>query len=57
VASQQGEYLGDKLGSLAKHVKALRDNEVRNLNDEAYYQPFKYVAGSCSSDGRCLIAA
>jgi NADH dehydrogenase len=57
VASQQGEYLGDKLGSLAKHVKTLQENEVRNLNDEAYYQPFKYVAGSCSYNGGCLIAA
>jgi len=43
VASQQGEYLGNKLGSLAKHVQTLRENDVPMLNDEVFYQPFKYL--------------
>jgi NADH dehydrogenase len=42
VASQQGEYLGKMLKQLAKEEKVLKANDIPDLDEEAYYTPFKY---------------
>ena len=42
VASQQGKYLGSMFTKLAKQRKALVDNEMPDLDDEAYYKAFEY---------------
>lgn len=42
VASQQGEYLGHMLAKLSKQAAVLKANEIDDLDDEAYYHPFKY---------------
>ncbi|KAG9318597.1 mitochondrial NADH dehydrogenase [Chiua virens] len=41
VASQQGKYLGKKLGKLASQHEVLEANSVEDL-DEAVMQPFRY---------------
>ncbi|KAK4686435.1 NADH:quinone reductase (non-electrogenic), partial [Tremellales sp. Uapishka_1] len=43
VASQQGKYIGKMLSKLAKQHKVLKANEVPDLDDELYYEPFKYL--------------
>lgn len=42
VASQQGKYLGGLFTKLAKQATTLRANELPDLDDEAYYEPFSY---------------
>jgi NADH dehydrogenase len=42
VASQQGEYLGHMFGKLSKQRATLEANHIEDLDDEAYYRPFKY---------------
>ncbi|EIW68421.1 hypothetical protein TREMEDRAFT_71992 [Tremella mesenterica DSM 1558] len=42
VASQQGKYLGKKFSKLARQYKVLRENDMPDLDDEAFYDPFVY---------------
>lgn len=42
VASQQGEYLGHMFSKLANEYETLKANGIENVDDEAYYSPFKY---------------
>jgi len=42
VASQQGVYLAKKLNKLSKEIQTLRDNDIPDLDDEAFYTPFNY---------------
>ena len=42
VASQQGKYLGGMFTKLAKQARVLRDNDMPDLDDEGYYDPFSY---------------
>ncbi|TXT08859.1 hypothetical protein VHUM_02987 [Vanrija humicola] len=43
VASQQGKYIGGMLSKLAKAAPTLKANDLTDLDDEAYYDPFKYA--------------
>lgn len=43
VAAQQGKYLGGMFKKLAKSTKTLRANELPDLDDEMYYEPFSYM--------------
>ncbi|ORY35681.1 putative 64 kDa mitochondrial NADH dehydrogenase [Naematelia encephala] len=42
VAAQQGKYLGGMLTKLSKQYKVLRANDMPDLDDEMYYEPFSY---------------
>lgn len=43
VAAQQGQYLGKKFTYLAKHAETLKKNGMKDLEDEGYHKPFKYM--------------
>ncbi|KAL7419107.1 hypothetical protein Q5752_005943 [Cryptotrichosporon argae] len=42
VASQEGKYLGHMFNKLARQSKVLRQNDMPDLDDEAYFDSFKY---------------
>ncbi|KAL1405793.1 hypothetical protein Q8F55_007469 [Vanrija albida] len=43
VASQQGKYIGKMLSKLAKVAPTLKANDICDLDDEAYHNPFSYA--------------
>lgn len=42
VASQQGKYLGQLFGKLHANQKALKANDIPDLDDEVYSDAFNY---------------
>ena len=59
VASQQGKYLGKMFSKLAKSRKALQENDMPDLDDEAYYKAFEYQhLGSLAYIGNsCVVSS
>lgn len=57
VASQQGKYLGKMFGRLAKQSATLKANDIPQLDDEAYWEPFNYFhLGSLAYIGNSYVS-